>query len=142
MKRMSEEATSCEGGRLGTETCGIGVICGEDLDVVLASEESSVRTWAIAILNSALEKVATWGPEANELLAFAAEVLWQFSGGEVGGSEGTTIVKWLDGAHPRGRQWSKFAELVPDFVASMDLMHASKEAPRETKRLSDEELPF
>lgn len=99
----------------------VGVVCGEDLDAVLAGDEAAVRAWAIGVLNTALERVGRWGSEANELLRLAIEVLWQFSGGDAGRSEESAVMKWLDGEHPRGRQWSKFVELVPAFVgASQD----------------------
>lgn len=136
---MSEESTYDESA-VGPES--LGVICGEDLDAVLAGEESAVRTWAIGVLNTALERVVTWGPEANELLHVAAEVLWQFSGGDVGGSDQTAIITWLDGEQPRGRQWSRFAELVPAFVESMNTMRASKAAKPEGAPISEENLPF
>lgn len=120
---------------------GFGVMCGEDVDAVLAGDEASVRAWAIGVLNTALERVGTW-PEAEELLRLAIEVLWQFSGGDAEVSEETAIMKWLDGEHPRGRQWSKFVELVPAFVGSMDTMRASRATKQELKPISDEDLPF
>jgi len=136
---MSEKSTYDESA-VGPES--LGIICGEDLDAVLSGEGSAVRNWAIGVLNTALELVVRWGPEANELLHVAAEVLWQFSGGDAGGSDQTAIITWLDGEQPRGRQWSRFAELVPAFVDSMNTMWASKAAKRGVAPISDENLPF
>ena len=108
---------------------------------MLAGDEASVRAWAIGVLNTALKRVGT-RPEAEELLRLAIEVLWQSSGGDAGCSEETAIMKWLDGEHPRGRHWSKFAELVPAFVGSMNAMCASKATKQVIEPIPDEDLPF
>ena len=119
-----------------------GVVCGEDIDAVLDGDEAAVRAWAIGVLSTALERVRTYGSEANELFDLAIEMLWQFSGGESGGCAESAIIRWLDAEHRRGRQWSKFVELVPAFVDRMNAMWASNAEKPQLKPISDDDLPF
>jgi len=119
-----------------------GVVCGEDIDAVLLGDEAAARAWAIDVLSTALERVAKFGTEAPELLYIGIEMLWQFSGGEEEGSGELAVRRWLDDEHPRGRQWTKFAELVPSFVESMSAMLVRKVAKQKLVPISDDDLPF
>ena len=119
-----------------------GVVCGEDIDAVLDGDKAAVRAWAIGVLSTTLERVRTYGSEANELLDIAIEMLWQFSGGKAGGSDELAIKRWLYLEHPRGRRWSKFVELVPAFVKLVNVMWTSNSAKLQLKPVSDEDLPF
>jgi hypothetical protein len=120
-----------------------GVVCGEDIDSVLRQDEAAIRAWSIEVLSTALERVVRFGTEADELLRIAIEVLWQFSGGEDGGSEALNISRWLEEEHPRGRAWSEFAVMVQKFVARMEAMLATRPVAAEKSAPNvDDGAPF
>jgi hypothetical protein len=120
----------------------LGLVCGEDIDAVLGQDDAAVRAWAIEVLSTSLERVSKFGAGADELLRLAIEVLWQFSGGEDGGSEALDITKWLEEECPRGRAWSEFSGLVRSFVASMDEMLATRAVAQKVAQNVDDGAPF
>jgi hypothetical protein len=136
---MSEERYRDE---YAFEPESFGVMCDVDLDAVLSSDEAAIRAWSVGVLSTALQTVGTWGSEANDLLHFAIRVLFQFSGGDEEISGESAILEWLNGDHPRGRQWSEFVELVPPFVERMNALWASTTESLEQQPVSEDDLPF
>lgn len=120
----------------------IGVLCGEDVDAVLARDEEAVRDWAISVLSNPLDRVAVYREEAYELLQYAILILWDLAMDEAEGHDELAITRWLHASHPRGRQWSKFNELVPPFLEQMNLARARKLEKRKLVIKSDDLLPF
>ncbi len=120
----------------------IGVICGEDIDAVLSGTEQEIWAWAISVLDTSLERVLKYGADSHELFHFAIEVVWQYAGGEVNTSGELAIRRWLDEEHPRGRQWSKFTELVRSFTQEMEAKRAAASAAVAQRLGSVDDIPF
>ncbi len=131
-----------ESARDGEAWFPIGIVCGEDIDAVLAQDTEVVRIWATGVLGTALERVAMFGAESHELLKLAIEVLWQYSGGEAGDSTGLAVSRWLDEESPRGRGWSAFASLVQSFIKSMDAKFAAQSSSASRAPSSNDDIPF